>query len=116
MRARRKKVRLGAALAFLDDEDVGIDRVLADQERDDADHAAAANWAVAWRDAVQGYTHAYRAATGVDLTQDASAGVRGDSLKTLLSNGNAYVNVHTGNFPDGEIRGQVMLTIQIISR
>lgn len=35
-----------------------------------ADHAAAANWAVGWRDAVQGYTHAYRAATGVDLTQE----------------------------------------------
>ena len=44
----------------------------------------------------------------IDLTKDASAGVRGDSLKALLSNGNAYVNIHTGNFPDGEVRGQVM--------
>jgi Cu/Zn superoxide dismutase len=44
----------------------------------------------------------------VDLTKDASAGVTGDSLKKLLNNGNAYVNVHTKNFPGGEIRGQVM--------
>jgi hypothetical protein len=44
----------------------------------------------------------------VDLTKDASAGVSGDSLKKLLNNGNAYVNVHTKNFPNGEIRGQVM--------
>ena len=44
----------------------------------------------------------------IDLTKDASAGVSGDSLKVLLNNGGAYVNVHTKNFPDGEIRGQVM--------
>lgn len=44
----------------------------------------------------------------VDLTKTASAGVSGDSLKALLNNGNAYVNVHTKNFPGGEIRGQVM--------
>jgi len=32
------------------------------------DHAA--NWARAWRSEMQGYAHAYRAATGVDLTSD----------------------------------------------
>ena len=32
------------------------------------DRAPAANWAIAWREAVQGYLHAYRAVTGVDLT------------------------------------------------
>ena len=30
-----------------------------------------------------------------------------DSLFTLMRNGNAYVNVHTAQFPGGEIRGQV---------
>jgi Cu/Zn superoxide dismutase len=44
----------------------------------------------------------------VDLTKDVSAGVSGDSLKVLLNNGSAYVNVHTKNFAGGEIRGQVM--------
>jgi hypothetical protein len=63
------------------------------------------------------YTFAIKAGSGmsgtisegtVDLTTDASSGVSGDSLKKLLNNGNAYVNVHTKNFPAGEIRGQVM--------
>ena len=43
----------------------------------------------------------------VDLMKDVSAGVSGDSLKVLLSNGKAYVNVHSKNFPGGEIRGQL---------
>jgi hypothetical protein len=30
-----------------------------------------------------------------------------DSLKVLMRNGNAYINVHTVNFPPGEIRGQI---------
>ncbi|MGH7522760.1 MAG: CHRD domain-containing protein [Gemmatimonadales bacterium] len=63
------------------------------------------------------YTFAIKAGSGmsgtiasgtIDLTKDASAGVSGDSLKKLLNNGNAYVNVHTRNFPNGEIRGQIM--------
>lgn len=63
------------------------------------------------------YTFAIKAGSGmsgniasgtIDLTKDASSGVSGDSLKTLLNNGHAYVNVHTKNFPKGEIRGQVM--------
>lgn len=44
----------------------------------------------------------------IDLTKQVSAGVSGDSLKTLLNYGNAYVNVHTAAHPDGELRGQVM--------
>jgi Cu/Zn superoxide dismutase len=43
----------------------------------------------------------------VDLTKDVSKGVSGDSLKVLLNNGNAYVNVHTAAHGAGEIRGQV---------
>jgi len=62
------------------------------------------------------YTFAIKAGSGmsgtisegtIDLAKDASAGVTGDSLTKLLNNGNAYVNVHTKNFPNGEIRGQV---------
>jgi hypothetical protein len=34
--------------------------------------------------------------------------ISGDSLKVLLNNGNAYTNVHTINFPAGEIRGQII--------
>ncbi|HVA57039.1 MAG: CHRD domain-containing protein [Gemmatimonadaceae bacterium] len=43
----------------------------------------------------------------IDLAKDVSKGVSGDSLKTLLANGDAYVNVHTAAHPGGEIRGQV---------
>ncbi|HEY3935601.1 MAG TPA: CHRD domain-containing protein [Gemmatimonadales bacterium] len=48
------------------------------------------------------------AAGTIDLNMAASPGVSGDSLKTLLSNGHAYVNVHTATDPNGEIRGQLM--------
>ena len=45
----------------------------------------------------------------IDLTKDASAGVSGDSLKMLLNTGKAYVNVHSKNFPGGELRGQITM-------
>lgn len=34
--------------------------------------------------------------------------ISGDSLRTLLNTGNAYVNVHTSTNPGGEIRGQLV--------
>jgi hypothetical protein len=34
--------------------------------------------------------------------------ITGDSLRVLLNNGNAYVNVHTATYGAGEIRGQVV--------
>jgi hypothetical protein len=37
------------------------------------DPAQAANWARYWRPEVQSYIHAYRAATGVDLTTETIA-------------------------------------------
>lgn len=33
--------------------------------------------------------------------------VSGDSLRALLANGHAYVNVHTSTYRGGEIRGQI---------
>jgi hypothetical protein len=51
----------------------------------------------------------------IDLTNPVSSNsatgantISGDSLKVLLNNGNAYTNVHTLNFPAGEIRGQIV--------
>jgi hypothetical protein len=40
---------------------------------DSNDPAQGANWARFWRPEIQGYIHAYRAATGVDLTADLTA-------------------------------------------
>ena len=44
----------------------------------------------------------------IDLSKNASNGVSGDSLRVLLDNGNAYVNVHTAAHPGGEIRAQIV--------
>jgi hypothetical protein len=44
----------------------------------------------------------------IDLSKTVSNGVSGDSLRVLLDNGNAYVNVHTAAHPGGEIRGQIV--------
>ena len=35
------------------------------------------------------------------------AGVTFESLKTLILNGNAYINIHTAANPSGELRGQI---------
>ena len=42
-----------------------------------------------------------------DVSPQANETISADSLRTLLNNGNAYVNIHTGNNAAGEIRGQV---------
>lgn len=44
----------------------------------------------------------------LDLGKQLPNGVTGDSLRVLLLNGQAYVNVHTTLLPKGEIRGQLM--------
>ena len=49
----------------------------------------------------------------VDLTQPVTNGdtsIPGDSLISLLNNGNAYTNVHTAANAGGEIRGQIIRT------
>jgi hypothetical protein len=42
-----------------------------------------------------------------DVAPAAGETVSPDSLRTLLNNGNAYVNIHTGTNGAGEVRGQV---------
>ena len=47
----------------------------------------------------------------IDLSQQivfGTSSITGDSLKVLLNNGVAYTNVHTAQFPGGEIRGQIV--------
>jgi uncharacterized membrane protein len=47
----------------------------------------------------------------IDLTLPISNGqttITGDSLRFLLDRGLAYTNVHTGDHPAGEIRGQIL--------
>jgi hypothetical protein len=44
----------------------------------------------------------------VDLSKNVSNSVSGDSLRVLLGNGSAYVNVHTAKHPGGEIRAQIV--------
>jgi hypothetical protein len=43
----------------------------------------------------------------LNSTLQLSPTVNGDSLRKLLLNGAAYVNIHTTSNPGGEIRGQV---------
>jgi hypothetical protein len=44
----------------------------------------------------------------LNLNLAVNAAVSGDSLRKLLDAGLLYVNVHTGNNPAGEIRGQIV--------
>ena len=46
----------------------------------------AANWALYWRNEVQGYLHAYRAATGVDLAAAVDARPPSQLLRARLAN------------------------------
>jgi hypothetical protein len=48
--------------------------------------------------------------TSIDLTSTTVAGltITGDSLRRLITSGNAYVNVHTQTNPGGEIRAQLV--------
>jgi hypothetical protein len=51
-------------------------------------------------------------ATGVITSANLVGQLTGQSLDALvehLTNGNAYVNVHTSQFPGGEVRGQIRL-------
>jgi hypothetical protein len=45
--------------------------------------------------------------TSADFTADAANGINtfSDAVNAILA-GNTYINVHTQQFPDGEIRGQ----------
>lgn len=50
-------------------------------------------------------------ASGTIILSQVVAGsgqISGDSLRVLLENGNAYVNVHTSTYPAGEVRGQIV--------
>lgn len=44
---------------------------------------------------------------GAPITQG-NITISGDSLRTLLESGNAYVNLHSAAYPGGEIRGQIV--------
>ncbi|HEY8202884.1 MAG TPA: hypothetical protein VII47_16245, partial [Actinomycetota bacterium] len=46
---------------------------------------AASNWARYWRPEIQGYIHAYRAVTGVDLTESVEATQPGVHLQRRLA-------------------------------
>jgi hypothetical protein len=67
-------------------------------------------------DAANGRTFTLNATSGtgsgtVDLSPTATTAnvnVNGDSLRKLLDAGRLYVNVHSVNFPGGEIRGTIV--------
>lgn len=51
---------------------------------DEIDSVAAANWARYWRPEIQGYVHAYRAATGADLRQTVDTTMPGTLLTRTM--------------------------------
>lgn len=49
-------------------------------------------------------------AEGTVTTKELMGSLKGKTVKDLvkeIDSGNAYINVHTGKYPDGEIRGQI---------
>jgi hypothetical protein len=59
----------------------------------------AANWARYWRPEIQGYVHAYRAATGVDLTDQADATIPSVLLQRRLPGAAGHENGSRGPVP-----------------
>ena len=59
----------------------------------------AANWARYWRPEIQGYIHAYRAATGVDLTDQADATIPSVLLQRRLPGAPGSNNGSRGPVP-----------------
>ena len=59
----------------------------------------AANWARYWRPEIQGYIHAYRAATGVDLTDQADATIPSVLLQRRLPSTSGSGNGSRGPVP-----------------
>jgi hypothetical protein len=50
-----------------------------------------------------------------DTFQGPMAGKQISDLITAMQNGETYVNIHTQKYPDGEIRGQIMVTNSTIT-
>ena len=48
--------------------------------------------------------------TGTFTAANTNPVISADSLEVLMTNGQAYLNVHTATFPGGEIRGQLSKT------
>jgi len=63
-------------------------------------------------DVIVGFTGLSTATSGLlasgTITTTGVATISLDSLKTLIRNGRAYVNVHTAANPPGEVRGQIV--------
>jgi hypothetical protein len=56
-------------------------------------------------------------ATGTIEEDDLTGTLEGESLETLLQameGGETYVNVHTEEYPDGEVRGQIVTVTEVV--
>ena len=69
----------------------------------------AANWARYWRPEIQGYIHAYRAATGVDLTDQVDATIPSVLLQRRLPV-KAGGNGSRGPIPSSAVRSRTTAT------